>query len=195
MVATTTAVTGPAKAKPHQDITFEATVEAPDVIAGTETPTGTVTFTSGGTVLCADAQLLPGFPKQALCSTEDFGAGKHTVKGIFVPGMGSSVHSSVSRGFTVRIGTKPRIKAPGKVVVRVGRKASVTVKASGRPAPVLVLSKGHLPKGLSFHQGTGEASITGRAKRSAVGTYHLEVRAKNLMGRTTHALTLVVKRR
>ena len=63
MIATTTTVTGPAKAKPHQDITFEATVRAPQVIAGTDIPTGSVTFTSGGTVLCADAPLQAGFPE------------------------------------------------------------------------------------------------------------------------------------
>jgi hypothetical protein len=52
----------------------------------------------------------------------------------------------------------------------------------------------HLPKGLSFHKGKGKASFTGRAKKSAVGPYHLKVRATNLMGKTTHRLTLVVKR-
>jgi len=194
MVATTTMVTGPAKAKPHQDVAFEATVTAPDVIAGTETPTGSVTFTSGGNVLCAEAPLQPAFPKKALCATEDFGAGKHTVTATYVPAVSSTIHASVSRGITVRVGTKPKIKAPGKVVVRVGRKASIKLKASGKPTPTLVLSKGHLPKGLSFHKGTGKASITGRAKKSAVGTYHLKVRATNLMGKTTHRLTLVVKR-
>ena len=194
MVATTTTVTGPAKAKPHQDVTFEATVTAPDVVAGTETPTGSVTFTSGGNMLCAEAPLQPAFPKKAFCATEDFGAGKHTVTATYVPAVSSTIHASVSRGITVRVGTKPKIKAPGKVVVRVGRKASVKLKASGQPTPVLVLSKGHLPKGLSFHKGKGKASITGRAKTSAVGTYHLKVKATNLMGKTTHRLTLVVKR-
>jgi hypothetical protein len=153
-----------------------------------------VTFTSGGTVLCADAPLQAGFPKQALCATEDFGVGKHTVIATYVPLVGSPIHASVSRGITVRVGAKPKIKAPGKVVVRVGRKASVKLTASGKPTPTLVLSKGHLPKGLSFHKGTGKASITGRAKTSAVGTYHLKVKATNLMGKTTHRLTLVVKR-
>ena len=145
-------------------------------------------------MLCANAPLQPAFPKQAQCATEDFGVGKHTVTATYVPSLGSTIHASVSRGFTVRVGTKARIKAPGKVVVRVGRKTSIKLKASGRPTPALVLSKGHLPKGLSFHKGKGKASITGRAKKSAVGTYHLKVRATNLMGKTTHRLTLVVKR-
>jgi hypothetical protein len=43
-------------------------------------------------------------------------------------------------------------------------------------------------------QGEGKASITGRAERSAVGAYQVEVRATNLMGKATRALTLVVKR-
>jgi hypothetical protein len=111
---------------------------------------------------------MPGLHKQAQCSTEDFGVGKHTVKATFVPSLSSTIHASVSHAFTVRVGTKPKVKAPGKVVVRVGRKASVKLKASGKPTPKLVLSKGHLPKGLSFHKGTGKASITGRAKTSAV---------------------------
>ena len=96
--------------------------------------------------------------------------GKHTVTATYAPSLDSTIHASVSRGFTVRVGTKARIKAPGKVVVRVGRTTSVKLKASGRPTPALVLSKGHLPKGLSFHKGKGKASITGRAKKSAVGT-------------------------
>ena len=193
---TTANVTGPRTAKPHADVEFTAVLGRvdPDDL-GLESPNGTVTFETGNTALCQDVTIPPGNPREASCSTTSLATGRRTVTATFTPTFGvSTLHSSVSAPRTVKVGTKPKIKAPGRVVVRVGRKASVKLKASGKPTPALVLSKGHLPKGLSFHKGTGKASITGRATRSAVGTYHLKVRATNLMGKTTHRLTLVVKR-
>ena len=186
---TTANVTGPRTAKPHADVEYTAVLSRVDPEdLGLESPNGTVTFETGNTALCQDATIPPGNPREARCSTTSLATGRHTITATFNPTFGvSTLHSRVSAPRTVKVGTKPRIKAPGKVVVHVGRKTSIKLKVSGKPTPALVLAKGHLPKGLSFHKGKGKASITGRAKKSAVGTYHLEVRATNLMGKTTHS--------
>ena len=193
MAATTTLVDGPAQAAPHAETTFDAQVDVPGVIDGLETPAGTVTFTSAGQDLCLAVPV--SSLGEASCQTSDLGAGTRSVTATYTPGPGTTLHSTTSSPVTVKVGTVPAVTGPDRVVLHVGTKASITFRASGKPAPVLRLSKGHLPRGLRFHRGIGRATITGTAKSSAVGRYHLRVTATNLMGSGLHVMTLVVKHR
>jgi hypothetical protein len=195
MAATATVVDGPAKAAPHAATTFDAEVGVPAStdVDGLGLPVGTVTFTSGDQGLCLAVPVSSS--GEAQCTTSALGVGLRSVVATFAPGSGSTLHASTSAPVTTKVGTVPVITAPGRVVVHVGTKVSIVLRASGKPAPVLRLRKGHLPRGLRFHRGTGRATITGTPKRSAVGRYHLRVRATNPMGSDVHALTLVVRRR
>ena len=193
MAGTTTTLTAPAKAKPHAEVTFEAGVDVPDVgVAGLEPPVGTVTFRSGSQVLCSDVLVDQG---QAGCTTTALAAGLRTVTATFTPSAGSTIHPSTSAPRTLRVGTKPRIQAPGKVRTHVHERTHILIRASGSPAPRVTLVRGHLPRGLTFHRHGDHATITGRPTRAALGRHRLWVEATNLMGRDVHALTIVVKRR
>jgi hypothetical protein len=195
MAATATVVDGPAKAAPHAATTFDAEVGVPAStdVDGLGLPVGTVTFTSGDQGLCLAVPVSSS--GEAQCTTSALGVGLRSVVATFAPGSGSTLHASTSAPVTTKVGTVPVITAPGRVVVHVGTKVSIVLRASGKPAPVLRLRKGPLPRGLRFHRGTGRATITGTPKRSAAGRYHLRVRATNPMGSDVHALTLVVRRR
>jgi hypothetical protein len=195
MAATTTVVDGPAKSAPHAETTFDAEVDVPasGVVAGLQFPVGTVTFTSGGQDLCLPVRV--SSHGEAECTTSDLDAGRRSVTATFTPDPSSTLHASTSAPVTTKVGTVPAITGPSRVVLHVGTEVTITLRASGRPAPVVRLTKRHLPRGLRFHRGTGRATITGTVKRSAVGRHHLRVTASNLMGGDVHRLTLVVKRR
>lgn len=195
MEGTVTTVTGPATAKPHADVTFDALVATPAMISGDEPPAGTVTFTSGGTVLCADVPFPPGPARHALCATTSFGAGSHAVTATFVPTPdASTLHGSVSAPRTIKVGTTPAFTSAGKTAFVVGRGTTFRVHASGSPVPRITQVKGKLPAGLTFRAGNGTATISGNAKASGIGTHRITLQAKNLMGSVKQVLRIVVKR-
>jgi hypothetical protein len=197
VAGTETTLAGPGRAAPHDDVTFEATVSVPFVgVEGLENANGSVTFSSGGEVLCQEAVIMSGNPRVATCSTSALGAGKHKVRATFNPSPDSStLHASTSDPETVLVGTKPAVKAPRTVRMKVGQRVRIVLRASGNPAPLLRKIGGHLPRGLTFHRGHGKATITGRAHASSVGRHRIRVKAVNLMGHDVHMLTLVVERR
>ncbi len=194
MTGTRTTLEAPSTAHPGADVTLRATVGEPGVgVNGLEKPAGTVTFDSGGQVLCHDVRVTT--LGQADCTTSVLPTGRSRIEATFSPSAGSTVHSS-SAVTRITIGTKPSITAPGRVVLHVGRRARVRITAYGQPVPWLALTKGHLPPGLEFHHRRGHASITGTPAKRAAGTrHHLRVEAVNLLGHARHAITLVVRRR
>jgi len=190
LAGTTTALAAPNRARPHHEITLTATVAVPDVgVDGIGVAAGAVTFRSGSQVLCTDVPVSAG---TASCTTSALSAGRHSLTASFTPADDAVIHGSVSVPHQVIVGTKPSITAPRRFTVHVGQRVHIALHASGAPRPILRKIAGHLPRGLTFHRGVGKATITGRAKASAVGTHHIKVRARNLVGQDRHRLTVVV---
>lgn len=192
LVGTATTVSGPTHAKPHHAIDLTAEVTVPDVgVEGAGDANGTVTFRSGSKLLCSGVDVTAG---TASCTTAALAAGRRAVTAVFVPTEDAVVHGSTSAPHLLTVGTKPVIRAPKKVIVHVGERVRISLRASGAPRPVVRRIAGHLPRGLTFHRGTGRATITGRAEATAVGTHHVRVSAVNLLGEDGHRLTLLVRR-
>jgi hypothetical protein len=96
--------------------------------------------------------------------------------------------------------TAQAITSPSSAAATAGSEFSFTVTSRGTPAPKLKV-QGKLPKGVHFvdnHNGTGTltGSPTSTSKKSAVGTYKLNVKATFGKGKTknvvTQAFTLTV---
>ncbi len=192
MAGTTTTLQAPATAKPLTAVTLNASVVVPDVgVAGLGLPAGSVTFSSGGQVLCQHVLLTSG---AAACTTSALGAGSRAVSATFASADGSTLHGSVSSPVVIKVGTKPAFTSSDHTRFRVGKRKTFTVHASGSPRPRITLVKGKLPAGLTFHAGTGSATISGKAKASAAGTHKVTLEATNLRGTVKQVLRIVVKR-
>ena len=193
LVATATGLKAPTTARPHASVTLDATVAVPDVgVSGIGAAVGTVTFRSGTTVLCQDVALSAG---AARCVTTALGAGSRPVRATFTPVVGSTLHTSVSATRTIKVGTIPAFTSRSRASFVVGTSQTFRVRASGSPGSRITLVKGRLPAGLSFKAGTGTATISGKAKASAVGTHSVTVQATNLRGTVRQVLRIVVTRR
>jgi hypothetical protein len=192
LAATTTTLHAPASAKPHSPVTLEASVVVQDVgVAGLGLPDGSVTFKDGTTVLCQDVLVNLG---HAVCTTSALAAGSHSLAATFTPGDGSTLHPSSSATRTLKVGTVPAFTSKSRATFVVGKSRTFRVTASGSPSARLTLAKGKLPAGLKFHAGNGSATISGKAKASAVGTRSVTVRATNLRGTVQQVLRIVVTR-
>ena len=192
LVATTTTVQAPATAKPRAAVTLDATVDVQDVgVDGLGLPAGSVTFKDGTSVLCQDVAVNLG---QAACTTSALAAGSHSLAATFTPADGSPLHSSSSATRTLKVGTVPAFTSKGRAVFVVGKSQTFRVRASGSPASRITLIKGRLPAGLRFHVGNGSATISGKAKASAVGSRSVTVQAANLRGTVHQVLRIVVTR-
>ncbi|WP_151083130.1 Ig-like domain-containing protein [Nocardioides cynanchi] len=191
MAGTTTTLTAPTTAKPHADVDLGSTVVEPQVIAGLESPSGHVTFSSGGQTLCTAPVQPDG---TAGCTTSGLAAGSHPVTAAFTPATGSTLHASLSATRTIRVGTKPAFTSAGHTTFVVGTSRTFTVHASGAPGVRITLVKGRLPAGLTFHAGKGTATVSGKAKRSGTGRHRVTLRATNLLGNARQVLTIVVTR-
>ena len=192
MVATTTALTSPANAKPHAVVALDATVGVTSVgVDGVELPTGTITFTAGTTVLCSD---VPVLADHAGCTASAIPAGKQLLLATFTPTAGSTLHGALSPTRTIEVGTVPAFTTKPRAAFVVGRAKKVTVHASGAPAARITLLKGRLPAGLHFRSGSGKATISGKAKIAALGSHTVTVRAMNLLGTVRQTLRIVVTR-
>ncbi len=192
LVATTTTLQAPATAKPHSAVTLDATVDVQDVgVDGLGLAAGSVTFKDGTTVLCQDVAVNLG---QAACTTSALAAGSHSLAATFTPADGSTLHSSGSATRTLQVGTVPAFTSKSKAAFVVGRSRTFRVSASGTPSARITLAKGKLPAGLKFHAGNGSATISGKAKASAVGTRSVTLRATNLRATAQQVLRIVVTR-
>jgi hypothetical protein len=192
LAGTTTTLSAPTTAQPHQDLTLQATVDVPDVgVDGLELPVGTVTFSAGDDVLCKNVTVQSG---AASCTSSLRTPGRQVLSASFTPAKRSTLHPSDTTA-AIDSGIVPMMETPGRTSVRVGRAQTIRMHAAGQPVPLLRLVGGHLPKGLHFHRGYATATISGTAKTSAVGRYHVQVEASNLMGHVIRSLTIVVTHR
>jgi len=86
------------------------------------------------------------------------------------------------------VGSPPTITSPSNATVPAGQSFSVTVSATGNPAPTINIS-GNLPRGVSVSGGAnGTATISGTSRRSR--TYSLSITATNATGTASQTFTL-----
>jgi hypothetical protein len=92
------------------------------------------------------------------------------------------------------VGTTPKLTAPRRVVVHVGKGSTVTVRGTGSPAPRLKIVKGKVPKGMKVTKKAGRLTISGRPKVASLGKRMLTVKATSPTGSATRTLRIVVRR-
>jgi hypothetical protein len=191
LVSTTTSLQAPSTAEPHALVSLDATVNDPDVgVSGLGTLAGTVTFSSGATVLCAGLTVQSG---TAHCATSALAAGSRPVQATFTPAPGATWHSSLATR-TIKVGTAPAFTSGTTARFVVGKAHTFTLLASGSPSARITLIKGRVPAGLVFRSGLGKATLSGKAKASAVGTRQLTLQATNPAGSVRQVLRVVVRR-
>jgi len=134
--------------------------------AGTETCTATYTSTA------ADVKA-KGFTLDAAATG--------------TPPSGSVVNGATN--VVIPLWVTPQITSAKLTTVPRKTKVNFTLTAAGLPAPLLTLT-GTLPKGLTFTQGIGSATLTGTV--NAAGTYPLTLTATSPAGTTHHSYTLHV---
>ncbi len=115
------------------------------------------------------------------------------VSGLTTLGSGFGPSHSGSIVLSYSLGTAPVFLGANAATIAPGQPASVSIAATGVPAPTLV-ETGPLPYGLSFGDlGSGVATLSGTPASGSSGTYHLTVVATNSSGATRLAFTLVVR--
>ena len=182
------------------------------VLAGPEAPTGvtavpgqTTATVSWQTPASLDGGTLTGYtatssPGGGTCSTP--GAATCTISGL-ATGTAYSVtviahttagDSGTSAPASVTPGSGIAFTSGSSEVTSFGQAFSVTVSATGSPAPKMTKS-GRLPPGLRFtaHSG-GTATMAGTPSGTAAGPYPVTLRAENKNGTATQVFILTVTR-
>lgn len=96
------------------------------------------------------------------------------------------------QAFTLTVNEPPIITSPDRITFIVGVEGSFMIEAVGFPTPELDY-KGELPSGLAFiNNGYGTASIFGVPGEGTGDDYLLNIKASNVLGEDTQALTLTV---
>jgi hypothetical protein len=96
---------------------------------------------------------------------------------------------TATKTVTITVQQVPVFTSATSVTVKHGVLFSFAVKAGGTPAPAITRT-GTLPKGVTFTNGTGTATLSGTP--SVVGTSIETFSAKNSVGTTTQTFTITV---
>ena len=96
---------------------------------------------------------------------------------------------STTQAFVLTIDGPPTVTTAGHATVSAGQAFTITIKATGAPAPVLA-EQGPLPHGVKIAYGDDTATLTGKA---AKGMYVFRFTARNAFGRVSRSFTLTVK--
>jgi len=147
-------------------VTFTATVSS---IGGT--PSGTVTFNDGSTIL-GQASLVSG---QSAFSASALAQGAHSIVAVY--GGDANFESSTSSAISQTVNRAPAITSANSATFTLGAPSSFTVTATGFPPPTLSQS-GALPTGVTFDQTTGVLS----GIPSASGSFPITITADNGVG-------------
>jgi hypothetical protein len=157
-----------------QSVTLTATVVPTP--PGSGTPTGTVSFQDGATVLGTGA-LANG---QATLSIATLANGGHTLVASYQGDANFS--ASTSAPLTQTVNQPSAITSINRTTFQLGTASSFTVAATGFPTPSLT-ELGALPTGVSFvdnHNGT--ATLSGTPAGGTAGTYPINLTAHNGAG-------------
>ena len=175
---------------------FTLTVDqAPSIGSGAS---ATFTVGSGGTF----SVTATGYPTPALTEAGalpdgvtfvDNGDGTATLSGTPAAGAGgvysirviasNGVGTSVVQAFTLTVDEAPSITSASSTIFSVGSAGSFSVATTGYPTPVLTMTAGTLPDGVTFvDNGDGTATLSGSPVAGAGGTYPITVSASNGVG-------------
>jgi hypothetical protein len=123
-------------------------------------------------------------------------SGTPTAGGIFPLTLAASNNSgTATQAFTLTVTRAPAIKKIRTTIVRVGAALSLTVRATGYPAPALAES-GPLPADPSFtDNGNGTAVLAGTPAPGSRGRYPITITATNESGTATRHFNVIVLQR
>ncbi len=157
----------------------------------------TVTTSGNGNITLSEAGPLPGgvtFTPQSGGSALIHGTPRTGTGGVYYFNLIATSHAgSSTQLFTLIVGQTPVITGPSSDSVVLGAPATVTVTTTGYPTPVVSISAGALPAGLSASDGSdGILVISGTPQPESLGSYPLTVSATNSVGTATQSLTIVV---
>ena len=157
----------------------------------------TVTTSGNGNITVTESGPLPGgvsITAQSGGSALIHGTPGTGTGGIYYFNLIATSHAgSSTQPFTLTVGQTPIITAPSSDSVALGAPATVTVTTTGYPTPVVSVSAGALPAGLSASDGTdGILVISGTPEPGSLGNYPLTLTATNSGGTATKTLTIVV---
>jgi hypothetical protein len=184
---------------------FTLTVDTPPTITSGNSTTFTVgtqgTFTVKATGSPAPLTLSEtGILPNGVLFTDN-GNGTATMSGIPVAGTGTiysiiiaaqnGAGSTVTQNFTLTVDEAPSFTSLSSTTFTVNARGMFTVTAAGYPAPILSLTTGTLPNGVTFNSSTGVLSGTPAA--GSAGSYPLTFTASNVVGpNATQNFTLTV---
>jgi hypothetical protein len=157
----------------------------------------TVTTSGNGSITLTESGPLPGgvsFTPQSGGTALIHGTPGAGTGGIYYLNLIATSHAgSSTQPFTLTVGQNPVITVPSSDNVVLGAPTTITVTTTGYPIPVVSISAGALPAGLSASDGTdGNLVISGTAEPGSLGSYPLTLTATNSGGTATKALTIVV---
>ena len=169
--------------------------QAPSIGSGAS---ATFTVGSDGTF----SVIATGYPTPALTEAGalpdgvifiDNGDGTATLSGTPAVGAGgvysirviasNGVGTSVVQAFTLTVDEAASITSASSTIFSVGSAGSFSVATTGYPTPVLTMTAGTLPDGVTFvDNGDGTATLSGSPVAGAGGTYPITVSASNGVG-------------
>jgi hypothetical protein len=102
----------------------------------------------------------------------------------------NGIGTDAAQSFVLTVNQAPEITSPASATFEVGTAGSLTVTATGFPAPTLI-ETGALPSGLTFNASTGV--LNGTPGAGTGGTYNVSLKATNGVGTdATQSFTLTV---
>ncbi|MCC6569504.1 MAG: Ig-like domain repeat protein, partial [Anaerolineales bacterium] len=164
---TTTVVSDINPSVSGQTVTFTATVTSTS-----GTPTGTVNFRDGVTVIGTGALDGSGV---ATFSTNTLTVGSHNITAVYVgdANFGTSTSAILVQG----VNQAPAITSANSTTFSVGTAGNFAVTTTGFPAPTFTLSGDPLPSGVTFNTNTGV--FGGTPASGTVGVYNFLITATN----------------
>jgi len=103
----------------------------------------------------------------------------------------SSTAGTWYQTLTITVAQPPAVTSPAAASALTGEARTVTVTATGFPAPQITVT-GELPPGMTTSSGTATATISGTPAAGTGGTYVLDVTATSTSGTVHQAFTLTV---
>ena len=82
-----------------------------------------------------------------------------------------------TQNFTLTVNAAPHITSAPALTCAIGAACSITIVATGFPAPSIALTSGSLPAGINYNAGT--RTLSGTAQAATNGTYPLDFTASN----------------
>ena len=125
----------------------------------------------------------------ATCATTKLPAGTPTVTARFAS---TSPYLNSTGTTKLTVGTAPKFTSANNAKATIGKDKTITIHASGAPAPTITKVSGTLPKGMKFTGGKGGAVIAGTPARGTAKKYVLHLRARNVRASASQRFTLTV---